>query len=151
VTRRSPARVETEAGFTLVEVLVAVAILGVGVLAVVGGMMTSIKVSAQGQFTADTQTSLRGYAEAVTAAPYVECGALSPSPYTPAATSFPVPSGQTATSTLQRWTGGTAATGSFSATGACSSPDAGIQKITLTVTAADGSSQALRLVKRRTS
>ena len=147
--RRSVRQAQRQAGFTLVEVLLAIAVLGIGVLATVSGMMTSIKVSTQGQAAAESLTALRGYAEAVAEAPYVECGALSPSAYTPAFTSFSVPAGLTATSTLQRWSGGSAATGTFVSTVACTSPDAGIQKITLTVTGTDGVVQSLGLVKRR--
>lgn len=138
-----------DTGVTLVEVLLAVAVLGIGVLATVSGMMTSIKVSGQGQAAAETLTTLRGYAEAVSEAPYVECGSLSPSPYTPTSTSFTIPSGMAAMSALQRWSGGTAATGAFASTGPCTAPDAGIQKVTLTVTGTDGVAQSLRLVKRR--
>ena len=63
--RRSADR---EAGFTLVELLLAIAILGIGVVTVVGGMMTSIHVSDLGRRQAEGQVQLRAYAEAVAGA-----------------------------------------------------------------------------------
>ncbi|MDX6593317.1 MAG: hypothetical protein QOJ13_2513, partial [Gaiellales bacterium] len=56
---------DRDAGLTLVEVLLAVAILGIGVTAIVGGMMTSIKSSDMERRAADGQTAMRAYAEAV--------------------------------------------------------------------------------------
>ena len=62
-----------DAGFTLVELLLTVAILGIAVLAVVGAMMTSIQVSDLGRRQAEGQAQLRAYAEAVAAVPYAAC------------------------------------------------------------------------------
>ncbi len=125
----------SDAGLTLVEVLLAVSILGVGVLVLVGGMMTSIKVSGQGQVAAEGQTALRAYAEAVSAADYVDCAGSYPSP------GFTAPSGWVASApAVTYWDGSTF-------TAACGT-DLGLQRVALTITASDGSVVSLTIAKR---
>ncbi len=138
-------RSSEDPGFTLVEVLLAIAILGVGVLAVTGGMMTSIKVSDRGQRSAQSQGALRGYAEALSGATYVDCATASS--YSTAAIGFTAPTGYTPTLAVSYWTAA-GATGSFGAT--CGT-DSGIQRVVLMVTEADGTVDTLRAIKRRTS
>jgi prepilin-type N-terminal cleavage/methylation domain-containing protein len=134
MTRR-PGDSEQEAGFTLVELLLTVAILGVGMLVIVGGMMTSIQVSDLGRRQADGQTQLRAYAEAVAGATYVNC-ATSYTTYTP-------PTGYTALLVVSYWDG----TSAFVTT--CPTPDKGLQKITLTISTTDSrGSESVSLAKR---
>ena len=126
-----------DAGFSLVETLIAVAILGIGVVTVVGGMMTSITVSDLDRRQAEGQTALRAYAEAVAGDTYTGCASSYP------ATAFSVPSGWTAAMTVTYWS---TATSTFAA--ACGT-DSGLQRVTLTLTATDGrGSESLRLGKR---
>lgn len=126
-----------DAGFSLVETLIAVAILGLGVVTVVGGMMTSITVSDLDRRQAEGQTALRAYAEAVAGDTYAGCASSYP------AAAFSLPSGWTAAMTVAYWS---TATSTFAA--ACGT-DSGLQRVTLTLTATDGrGSESLRLGKR---
>lgn len=125
----------SEAGFTLVELLLTIAILGIAVVAVVGAMMTSIQVSDLGRRQADGQTQLRAYAEAVAGAGYTTCATSYPTSYSP-------PSGYTAAMTVAYWDGSSA----FTAT--CGT-DKGLQRVTLTITATDGrGSETVAIAKR---
>ena len=119
--RRCP---RSEAGFTLVELLLTIAILGIAVVAGVGAMMTSIQVSDLGRRQADGQTQLRAYAEAVAGAGYTTCATSYPTSYSP-------PAGYTVAMTVAYWDGSSAFTAS------CGT-DKGLQRVTLTITATDG-------------
>lgn len=126
-----------EAGFSLVETLIAVAILGIGVVAVVGGMMTSITVSDLDRRQAEGQTALRAYAEAVAGDTYTDCASSYP------AAAFSAPTGWTAAMTVTYWSTGT------STFGAACGTDSGLQRVTLTMTATDGrGTESLRVGKR---
>jgi prepilin-type N-terminal cleavage/methylation domain-containing protein len=126
-----------DAGFSLVETLIAVAILGIGVVAVVGGMMTSITVSDLDRRQAEGQTALRAYAESVAGDTYTGCASAYP------AAAFSAPPGWTASMAVAYWS---TATSTFVA--ACGT-DSGLQRVTLTMTATDGrGSESLRLAKR---
>ena len=61
----------SEAGATLVEILVAVVVIGVGFVAILGGLGTSFALSALHREQARTETELRRYAEVLKAASYV--------------------------------------------------------------------------------
>lgn len=128
-----------DGGYTLVELLLAVAVLGLGVLTVVGGMMTSILVSDLGRRSAEGQSAVRAYAEAVANDTYAACATTYP------ASGFSVPSGYTTTLTVTYWD---PSASSFMTT--CPATDAGLQRIRLTVSATDGrGSEALSIAKRR--
>ena len=60
----------SEAGATLVEILVAVVVVGIGFVAILGGLGTSFALSAFHREQARTETEVRRYAEAVKAASY---------------------------------------------------------------------------------
>lgn len=60
-----------EAGATLVEVLVAVMVIGVGFVAILGGLGTSFALSALHREQARTEAEVRRYAETVRAASYL--------------------------------------------------------------------------------
>lgn len=62
-----------ERGETLVEVLLAVVIIGVGVTGLLGGLGTGVLMSGVQQQHAVTETDVRHVAEAVRAAPFVPC------------------------------------------------------------------------------
>jgi prepilin-type N-terminal cleavage/methylation domain-containing protein len=134
---RRAARGVPDAGFSLVETLIAVAILGLGVVTVLSGMMTSITISDLDRRQAEGQTALRAYAEAVAGDTYTGCASSYP------AAAFSAPSGWTAAMTVAYWS---TATSTFAAT--CGT-DSGLQRVTLTVTATDGrGTESLRLGKR---
>jgi type II secretory pathway pseudopilin PulG len=126
---------------TLVEVLLAIAILGVSVLVIVGGMMTSIKVSAQGRTGSEVQIQMRAYAEAISAVAYADCATT----YT--ATGYTPPTGYSVAVAVSYWTVA-GASGSFG--GTCGT-DSGIQRLTLTVIGPDSTQETLKIVKRRTT
>jgi type II secretory pathway pseudopilin PulG len=135
----------SDAGLTLVEVLLAVAVLGIGVVVIVGGMMTSIKVSSQGRASSESQMVVRAYAEAVSGATYVNCATATS--YSHATLGFTPPTGYAASLVVSYWTAA-GASGSF---GAACGTDSGLQRVVLTVTAPDGTNETLRTVKRRLS
>lgn len=126
-------RADPEAGLTLVEVLLAVSVMGIGVTVVLGGMMTSIKVSDQGRRSADGQVVLRAYAEAVGATTYAAC-----------ATSYAAPgfsaTGWTAAQVVSYWNG--------SAFVPTCGTDSGLQRVALTLTSTEGTVETLAITKR---
>jgi prepilin-type N-terminal cleavage/methylation domain-containing protein len=135
-----------DAGFTLVEVLLAVAILGISVVTVIGGMMTLITVTHQDRGKADGQIAIRRYADFVMDQPYVAC------PASAAYGNGYTDNGWIPTApdvTYWRPTG-SGRTGTF---GACPTTDTGIQRVTLTVASIDdpGTTLTLVVVKRRAS
>lgn len=130
-------------GLSLVELMVAVAILGIAFVAIVGGMSTAVYVSDVHRKQATAGTVLREYAEVVEAAAYQPCTGASQPSY-----GFPAPAGYTAevvAGSVEVWDGNTPA-GFVS----CSSTDPGLQRMRLTVTSDDGrASETVQLVKRR--
>lgn len=76
-----------DGGFTLIEVLVAVTLLGIGVTVILSGIMTSILTSDIHRKQATGETVLRGYAEAAkkeAASSYSSCATTYTVPFTPA-------------------------------------------------------------------
>jgi type II secretory pathway pseudopilin PulG len=115
-------RVEGERGETLLEIIVALAILGVAVVAIASGIAVSVVASRSHRDQANAGTLLHNYAEQV-ASSYTICGAAAPS--FPATTGFQAP-----TINIKYWGG--------SAFGASPCPtDPGLQQVTITVKTAD--------------
>lgn len=69
----------SESGATLIEILVAVVVIGVGFVAILGGLGTSFALSAFHREQARTEAEVRRYAEAVKVAAY---SATCPATYT---------------------------------------------------------------------
>ncbi|HVE94074.1 MAG TPA: type II secretion system protein [Acidimicrobiales bacterium] len=70
-----------EAGVSLLETIIAVAILGIAILVIVGGMGTSILASDHHRKQADGNAIIVSAVEAVKSAPFVKCASpLSPAP-----------------------------------------------------------------------
>lgn len=117
-----------ERGETLIELVVAVAILGIGAVAILSGLILSIKTSTVHSNQASGGAYVRSFAEAIqnhvdTSGGYASCGAAV-STYQ-GVTVPSLPSGYTKTvASVQSWTG--------SAWGACTAK--GIQRVQLTVT-----------------
>jgi type II secretory pathway pseudopilin PulG len=123
---------DPDAGETLVELIVAVAIMGIGAVAILAGFQLSILTSDVGRKQANSDSVVRTLAEKiqnwVAAGNYIPCAASTS--YLNNATTTGMPTGyNTPTATAaQVWTGA-AWTSSCSA-----STDPGVQRIELTVT-----------------
>lgn len=145
-----PSRLRDDRGETLVEVLVAVAILGIASVAVVGGLQLSVKASDINRKQTTGGTYVRTYAESIeryltTTANYVKCAGAGT--YTPAVVGFTVPDGYSAQQLASQPLDGD---GSVITSGSCPSRDRGVQRIRLTLTSADGrASESLTVVVRR--
>lgn len=137
MTRHGRRQVRGDAGTTLVELLIATAILGIGVTAVVGGMMTSITASDVSRKDAEAQSLTRTYAEAVSADAYVGCAGSY------AAAGFAAPAGYSATMAVSYWN---PATSTFSTP--CGT-DSGLQRVALTVSSTDGRATDTLLIAKR--
>lgn len=118
-----------DAGETLIELLVAVVVIGIATTAVLGGLVVAVDSSALARNESRVQAALRSWAEQLSAVGdtgayrYVPCAAPSAFPAPDV-----VPSGFTATVTaVEYWTG--------SAWTATCGTDAGVQRVTLRVTA----------------
>jgi type II secretory pathway pseudopilin PulG len=137
----------TDRGETLVELVVALGIMSVAVVAIVGGVGTSILMSDVHRKQATAGAYLRDYAEAIE-----KDVAASPSAYTATpsctpsyASGFPVPSGYTAQITAASfWNGSTFLTPCNAAA------DIGVQRISLRVASSDGrATETLDIIVRR--
>lgn len=150
-SRLSPSR--SDAGVTLIELLVTVAILGIAFVAIVGGMMTSIVGSDLHRKQATSETVLRSYAEAAKAqTSWTGCSATTAT-YSPAAVGLTVPSGYSASATAVQF-GSTTLTGAsytttWGGSGTCTG-DTAPQLITLQVRSTDGrATESLEVIRRQ--
>ncbi len=139
---------ERERGETLLELLIAIAILGIAVVAIVAGIATALTASDVNRKQARVETLLRNYAEAVTnpAVGYVECATTGSYPSAP--TGFTLPSGYSISITsMAYWNADNPAT--FTST--CpANPDNGVQRVTVRVNSSDvRGDKTLTFVKRR--
>jgi Tfp pilus assembly protein PilV len=133
--------VRTEAGTTLVEVLITVAILGIGVVGVVGALGTSIIGTDHHRKQAQAHTVLLSAVDAVKSQPYQACA----SSYA-ASTGVTLPAGWTSSTisvpSVTYWDGS-----AFSS--ACPSPDSKLQLVKIQVASADGrATESVSVVKR---
>jgi len=149
MTRRPTWR--AEGGETLVELMVTIAILGIAVVAVVGGIAASIKISDYHRKQANSLVFARAYAEAVeksiaaTPTGYVAC------PTAPTYSSaYSLPAAATSTyqadaATVEYWNSATSTFGACPGTG-----DQGVQRVTVRVHSLDGrASEQLQVIIRR--
>jgi type II secretory pathway pseudopilin PulG len=130
VTPRTPANRDLERGETLVELLLAIVILGIAGVAVLGGLGTSIIVSDAHRKQTVSGAAVRAYAEQlqtkVAAAGYVSCAGMGS--YASGAVGYTPPAGYAASTTgVTYWN---PATSTFAAT--CAT-DSGVQAVTLQV------------------
>ncbi|MER7950622.1 prepilin-type N-terminal cleavage/methylation domain-containing protein [Streptomyces sp. NPDC096079] len=116
---RRPRLPRGEEGETLVEVLVAVVLMGIAFVTILGGLGTAIISSVTQQKVTSADSVIRSAAERIVSAPYVPCARSYETPTPPA--------GYTVTVTVEYWDGVAA----FDR--ACPPADTGVQKVTLTV------------------
>lgn len=141
-------RFGSDRGETLIEVLVAVVILGIAGVAVMAGLLLSVKASDIHRKETTGSAYVRNYAEAVQnyvatsgATNYKSCAGANW--YTPAKVGFIVPPGYSANQTAAL------SVSSTGGTSACSS-DTGVQSMTLSVSSNDNrASETLYVVLRQ--
>jgi type II secretory pathway pseudopilin PulG len=143
------AEADRERGESLLELLIALAIMSVAVVAVVGGLLTSILTSDLHRKQSTAGAAVHDYAEVVekyvAGAGYTACA--SPSAYAAGTVGYTsVPSGFAASAVAVRYWTGTAWT-----SGACTGPtDLGLQELTLQVASSDTrASEQLVVVLRK--
>jgi Tfp pilus assembly protein PilV len=126
VIRRRPVR---ERGESLIELLVAITIMGITVVAVIGGLATSISLSDRNRQQAVAAAELRSFAaymDGLATAAYDDTCPTAYSEAYPNATGY-----QADIEAIAYWTGS-----AFTST--CPSPDGGIQRLSLRVQTTDG-------------
>ena len=129
--KRRRSAVGHERGETLLELVVAITILGVCVVAVGAGVVMSVKISTIHRDQATADATLHNYAETVLGA-YRPCAPAGPPNY-PASLSLAAPAGFVApTASVRYWD---AATSTFTDT--CPSADPGLEQVTLNLTSND--------------
>ena len=124
-------------GATLIELVMAVAILGIAFAALIGGMFTFTYAAASHSRQASGAEYIREYAEAIAGAAYQNCATT----YAP--TGFSTPAG---------WTLGAVAVNYWNASAfvaTCPSVDLGLQRVHLSLSSTDGrDTETLDVVKR---
>lgn len=144
-----PRDLRSDAGSTLVEVLVSLVILSLAGLAILAGLQLSVTTSDIHRKQVSGGAHVRGYAERIeayldTTGNYVACA--SPSDYAPAKVGFIEPPGHQARVVAVDPLAGD---GSVISDG-CSANDRGVQRLQLTVNSADGrAAETLTIVVRK--
>jgi type II secretory pathway pseudopilin PulG len=136
---------DRERGETLLELLIGLTILSIALVAVIGGLLTSVLVSDIHRKQATAGAAVRDYAENiekfVAGTGYTACA--SPATYAPGAVGFSAPSGYTASAVTVRYWSGTAWVAS-----PCT--DLGLQQLTVQVASSDTrATEQLVLVLRK--
>jgi prepilin-type N-terminal cleavage/methylation domain-containing protein len=142
---------DDEAGFSLPEVLITIAIVGIAFAAILGGMLTSIVVSDVHRKEATSDALARSAAERLKdqGVAYVSCAGLNAyDSALPTAPSYTV-----SVTSLEVWNGnltaGAAPEPVFAQSGpGC--PDQGVQRITIVASATDGrATETVQILKRQ--
>lgn len=130
-----------ERGESLLELLIAVMIIGIAVVAIIGGLVTSVLLSDVHRKQATADVAVRDYAESLV-------NSIANGGYTPCATTYPATTMDgdavsVVASSMRYWNG----TGFQTA---CPSPDSGLQEVTLQATSGDGrATETLTVVLRK--
>jgi prepilin-type N-terminal cleavage/methylation domain-containing protein len=127
-----------ERGFTLIELIIAITLMGLAVGAVFGGLGLFFKIQDTQQSNARIDTEIRNYAERILAQPYTDCATAAS--YGAAA----APADLSSTVSVEYWDGNLPAT-----FGSACGTDAGLQQITIVLTDANGASGTLVIGKSR--
>jgi prepilin-type N-terminal cleavage/methylation domain-containing protein len=143
--------IDSDEGFSLAEILVTVVIVGIIFTAILGGLMTSITVSAYQRQAATADTVARSGGEWVKDSvqnPYVNCAGVN----TYSLSGLSVPSDiSVAIISVEYWDGVGPSGGAYSPAfvGSCPSPDKGLQRITIRATSSDGqATETVQVIKR---
>ena len=144
---RRVTRARSERGDTLIEVLIAITVVGISSTALLAGLATAINLSATHRGQADADVVLVSAADSVKNQTYVACPGVSTSSYNPTL-GVSLPSGWSSSnltiSSVKGWNG----TGFVS----CPAIDAKLQLVTITATTPDGrSTESVDVVKRNAS
>jgi len=137
-------RCRGEAGESLAELLVAIAIVGIAVVVIVGSMAAAIGLSTQHRQQATGSTLLTSAADAVKSTGYLPCSPTAPD-YSPALGTVTIPSGYTVTVNNVR---------SLDTTGAsvpCPSTDTKLELVTVSVKNPSGVTTSVDVTKRTSS
>lgn len=124
--------------FTLIELIIAITLMGLAVGAVFGGLGLFFKIQDTQQSNARIDAEIRSYAERILAQPYADCAT---------ATSYQAASAPTdlaASVAVQYWDGNLPA-----AFGTTCSADKGLQQITIVLTDDNGADATLVIGKSR--
>ncbi len=133
---------DRDRGETLIELLVAVTILGIGAAAILGGLMLAVDSSTFARSQSGVQALLRSYGDALADAGdttgtglyrYKACAVAGDFPAATAVPGVSVPSGWSAAVTAVRYWNGTGF-----GTGCTTGSDTGVQRVTVSVTAPAG-------------
>jgi Tfp pilus assembly protein PilV len=149
---RAARRRRDDSGETLLELLIAITIIGLGVTAILGAVMIAVSASTLDQRQVQAQARLKSWAEKLSAAPYVDCATTAsyssyaafatqtPPTQTPPAQTPPtpaLPSGFTASYVaVQSWNGTGFVDTMPSCTAGAAGTDRGVQRVQLRITAA---------------
>ncbi len=147
-SRRVPDR-GGQAGVGLVESIVAVALLSTVILALATGMLSLLGTSRANAETQKLQSAVTAWTEALKVVPYQDCATAAAYDLSAPPVGWAVPTTGTARVTaVEHWQPGQAGFGSFVAAGPACTTDAGVQRLTVQVTA-DGTSVDAQIVLRR--
>lgn len=149
---RLPSHVHSEDGFSLAELLVTIVLVSVTFVAMLTGLMTTIRVSASHRAQATTDAVARSAAEWVKDSqqnPYrTDCNPLGMY----SLSGLSVPSGYTASiKPVEFWDGAPLASGTYSPQFApsCSGSDKGLQRITIVASSPNGdATETVQVIKR---
>lgn len=125
-------------GFTLLELIIAMTLMGMAVGAVFGGLGLFLRVQDTQKSNARIDVEIRNYAERILSVPYVDCATAAS--YAAAA----APEDLDATLSLSYWDGEMPA-----GFGATCGTDRGLQQITITLTDTNGTNGTLVIGKSR--
>lgn len=139
-----------EAGVSLIEAILAVFILGSAIVALIGGLGTSLIASDAQRKNVTADAVVRSWAEKLQAAPWVSCATKATSAYSAATLGVTAPPKYAAPTiaSIDYWQGNSPAT--YGASCVSGGPTDTAQRITLVELSSDGrGGQRLQIVKRK--
>jgi type II secretory pathway pseudopilin PulG len=142
-------RARSEAGLTLIELILTISLMGVAFAAILGGVAGIYSDSTVHRNAALVETWLRRYAESLDSASYVACA--TPSSYNAALTPSPPANFSVQINAVEYWDGNASAAFTSSQPGCVAAGDKGAQRITLQVAETEqfrGVTENVVLVKR---
>ena len=143
------AGVHDQRGETLIELMVAVLIMGTAIVAILGAIAASIRTSAQHRESVRAGNAATMIAELIETAPYVPCESNYSSAY--AAPNYQKPAEFTVSVRVTYLASKTTSTPTFNGSGCTTANDQGLQEVTITVRSsrAGGMTETVTLAKRK--